>query len=133
MTMSTMAVEPISIEVESWKIVSVTEENIAPATLPEMNKTELELKKKLEDHVGPVTDADDALYGAQEELKAARTGAARRPPRGRRTKLRPSSTRKERFTENCSVSTTTPKQPRPRKSKSRPSLWAPAMCPTSGT
>ncbi len=77
MTMSTMAVEPISIEVESWKIVSVSEENIAPATLPELNKTELELKKKLEDHVGPVTDADDALYGAQEELKSARTGAAR--------------------------------------------------------
>ncbi len=77
MTMSTMAVEPVSIDVDSWKIVSVSEENIVPATLSEMNKTELELKKKLEDHVGPVTDADDALYGAQEELKAARTGAAR--------------------------------------------------------
>ncbi len=77
MTMSTMAVEPVSIDVDSWKIVSVSEEQIGEATLPELNKTELELKKKLEDHVGPVTDADDALYGAQEELKAARTGAAR--------------------------------------------------------
>jgi hypothetical protein len=77
MTMSTMAVEPVSIDVESWKIASVTEEKIEQATLPELKKTELELKKKLEDHVGPVTDADDALYGAQEELKAARTGAAR--------------------------------------------------------
>lgn len=77
MTMSTMAVEPISIEVDSWQIASVSEEKIEQANLAELNKTELELKKKLEDHVGPVTDADDALYGAQEELKAARTGAAR--------------------------------------------------------
>jgi hypothetical protein len=77
MTMSTMAVEPQSIDVQSWDVVSVSVEKIEPAKLPDLNKTELELKKKLEDHVGPVMDAEDAQYGAQEELKAARTGAAK--------------------------------------------------------
>jgi hypothetical protein len=69
-TMSSMAVEPMSIDVESWRIVSVSEEKIEPAPLPDFNK-------KLEDHVGPVMDAEDALYTAQEEAKDARTGGAR--------------------------------------------------------
>jgi hypothetical protein len=77
MTMSTMAVEPQSIDVGSWEIVSVSEEKVEPAKLPDLNKTELELKKKLEDHVGPVMDAEDAKYAAEEELKAARTGGAK--------------------------------------------------------
>ncbi len=77
MTMSTMAVEPQSIDVQTWEIASVSEERVEPARLPDMNKTELELKKKLEDHVGPVMDAEDAKYAAEEELKAARTGAAK--------------------------------------------------------
>jgi len=76
-TMSKMAVEPTAIDVESWEIVSVSEEKIEPTNLVELGKSELELKKKLEGHVGPVMDAEDALYGAQEELKAARTGGAR--------------------------------------------------------
>lgn len=77
MTMSKMAVEPQSIDVQTWEITGVSEEKIDPAKLPDLNKTELELKKKLEDHVGPVMDAEDAQYAAEEELKAARTGAAR--------------------------------------------------------
>lgn len=77
MTMSTMAVEPQSIDVETWEITSVSEEKVEPAKLPDLNKTELELKKKLEDHVGPVMDAEDAQYAAEEELKAARTGGAK--------------------------------------------------------
>jgi len=76
-TMSTMAVEPTSIDVASWKIVSVSEEKIEPTSLVELGKAELEFKKKLEEHVGPVMDAEDALYGAQEEQKTARTGGAR--------------------------------------------------------
>jgi hypothetical protein len=76
-TMSTMAVEPTSIDFTSWQIVSVGEEKIAPTNLVELGKKELEFKKKLEEHVGPVMDAEDALYGAQEEQKAARTGPAR--------------------------------------------------------
>jgi hypothetical protein len=76
-TMSTMAVEPISIDAASWQITSVSEEKIVPVNLVELGKAELEFKKKLEEHVGPVMDAEDALYGAQEEQKAARTGPAR--------------------------------------------------------
>jgi hypothetical protein len=76
-TMSTMAVEPISIDAASWKIASVSEEKIEPTNLVELGKSELEFKKKLEEHVGPVMDAEDQLYGAQEEQKAARTGGAR--------------------------------------------------------
>jgi hypothetical protein len=76
-TMSTMAIEPTSIDVASWKIASVSEEKIEPTSLVELGKAELEFKKKLEGHVGPVMDAEDALYGAQEEMKAARTGGAR--------------------------------------------------------
>ena len=76
-TMSTMAVEPTTIDVASWEIVSVSEEKIEPTQLVELGKAELDSKKKLEGHVGPVMDAEDALYGAQEELKSARTGGAR--------------------------------------------------------
>jgi hypothetical protein len=76
-TMSSMAIEPVSIDVDSWEIVSVSEEKIEPTNLVDLGKAEMEFKKNLEEHVGPVMDAEDALYGAQEELKAARTGASR--------------------------------------------------------
>jgi len=76
-TMSTMAIEPTSIDAASWNITSVSEEKIEATSLVELGKAELEFKKKLEEHVGPVMDAEDALYGAQEEQKAARTGAAK--------------------------------------------------------
>jgi hypothetical protein len=76
-TMSSMAIEPVSIEVDSWEILSVSEEKIDPTNLVDLGKAEMEFKKQLEEHVGPVMDAEDALYGAQEELKAARTGASR--------------------------------------------------------
>jgi hypothetical protein len=77
MTMSTMALAPMSIDVESWKIIAVSPLETTAFALADLNQKELELKKKLEDHVGPVMDAEDALYGAQEELKAARTGGAK--------------------------------------------------------
>ncbi len=76
-TMSSMSIEPVSIDVASWEIVSVSEEKIEPTNLVDLGKAEMEFKKQLEEHVGPVMDAEDALYGAQEELKAARTGASR--------------------------------------------------------
>jgi hypothetical protein len=77
-TMSTMALEPISMDVESWEIVSVSEEKIEPASLPEMNKLELELKKKVEESVGITLDAKDELLDAEYERDQARTRAARR-------------------------------------------------------
>lgn len=76
-TLSSMALEPISIEVENWKIVGVTEERITAAVLPELSKKEAEFKKKLEDHVGPTMDSSDALDAAKEELSLARTGGAK--------------------------------------------------------
>ncbi len=78
-TMSTMSIEPISIDAASWKIISVSPEKIDPTNLVELGKSELEFKKKLEEHVGPVMDAEDALYGAQEEQKAG-TLLARHDP-----------------------------------------------------
>lgn len=78
-TLSTMALEPLSIDAsQGWEIVSVTEERIETFALPEMDRTEKDLQKKLQDHVGPTMDAEDALWEAKEKLKNARTGGARR-------------------------------------------------------
>ncbi len=77
-TMSSMAVEPISMDAESWEIISVSEEKIEPASLPEMNRLELELKKKVEESVGITLDAKDELLDAEYERDQARTRAARR-------------------------------------------------------
>jgi hypothetical protein len=78
MTLSTMAIEPIAIDAESWEIINVSEEVVEEFKLPEMDATERELQKKLTDHIGPVQELDDALWAAKEDLKAARTAAARR-------------------------------------------------------
>lgn len=78
MTLSTMAIEPIAVDAEDWEILNVSEEIIEEFKLPEMDVTEKELQKKLTDHVGPVQELDDELWAAKEDLKAARTGAARR-------------------------------------------------------
>ena len=77
-TMSTMALEPISMDVASWEITSVSEERIEPALLPELNKKELELKKKVEESVVITLDAKDELLDAEFELERARTRAAKR-------------------------------------------------------
>ena len=76
-TMSAMALEPIALETESWEIVKVTTDKIEPAVLADLSKKELDLKKKLEDHVGPTLDAKDAVDAAKEEMDSARTGAAK--------------------------------------------------------
>ncbi len=77
-TMSTMALEPVALDVANWEIVSVSEEQIITAALPLLNKNELELKKKVEGSVGITIDARDELDEAKFELENARTGAARR-------------------------------------------------------
>jgi hypothetical protein len=78
-TLSTMALEPLSVDAsQGWEIAAVTEERIEPFNLPEMDRTEKDLQKKLQDHVGPTMDAEDALWEAKEKLKNARTGGARR-------------------------------------------------------
>lgn len=77
-TLSSMAIEPMMIESDGWKITSVSEEKIEDAFLPGLNSTELELKKKMEDHIGPTLDAKDMLDAAQDELKYNRSAAMRK-------------------------------------------------------
>lgn len=76
-TMSSMALEPFQPQLESWEIVSVSEEKIEPAILPELNKREIEAKKAQDAQVGPTIDADSALKDAQDEKDLARTAAAK--------------------------------------------------------
>ena len=76
-TMSTMALEPMDIDAQSWKVVTSSEEKIEAATLNQLNAQELEFKKKLEEHVGQTLDAKDALDSASETYKATRTSAAK--------------------------------------------------------
>jgi hypothetical protein len=76
-TMSTMALEPMDIDAQSWKIVQSSEDKIEPAGLPQLNAQELDLKKKLEEHVGVTLDSKDALDAAAETYKATRTSSAK--------------------------------------------------------
>ena len=76
-TMASMALEPMDIDAQSWKVITSSEEKIEPATLPDLNKQELDFKKKLEEHVGQTLDAKDALDAASETYKATRTNAAK--------------------------------------------------------
>jgi hypothetical protein len=76
-TLGKMALEPVTIDAAKWSITKVSEEKIEPATLSDLNAKELDFKKKMEQHVGPVMDSKDALDTAKDELTSARTGAAR--------------------------------------------------------
>ncbi len=76
-TMSSMALEPLTMDISGFDIVSVSPEKIEPAVLAALGAKEAELKKKLEDHVGPTIDAKDALDVAKEKLDDARTKAAK--------------------------------------------------------
>lgn len=76
-TMASMALEPLTMDISGFNVVSVSAEKIEPAVLPELNKQEASLKKKLEDHVGPTIDAKDAVDEAKDELDSARTKAAK--------------------------------------------------------
>lgn len=77
MTMSTMAQEPQMIEWASWKIAKVSEEKIVPAALPDLNKLELDSKKKMDGHVTPTLEAKDAVDVAKDEYDSSRTAAAK--------------------------------------------------------
>jgi hypothetical protein len=76
-TMSSMAVDPLKIEADSWKITQVSEERVVPAALREMNQQEMDLKKQFDASSGPALDAQDALNAAKDTLTGARSGAAR--------------------------------------------------------
>jgi hypothetical protein len=77
-TMSSMALEPIQPEMESWNIVSIGVENVAPATLPALNTAEVEAKTAQDAQVGPTLDADSALKDAQYERDTSRSAAGKR-------------------------------------------------------
>ena len=65
--MSAMAISPISLNADSYEILSVTEEVIEPATLPDLNKKYLDIKKQVEDSVGITLAASDELDNAKFE------------------------------------------------------------------
>ncbi|MBC8357512.1 MAG: hypothetical protein ISS41_10725 [Candidatus Aminicenantes bacterium] len=77
-TLSTMALEPVLIEAESWEITSVTEENVELYTLPELNKKEVGFKKQQEESIITTVEAKGDLDDAEFELERARTRAAKR-------------------------------------------------------
>ncbi|MCX8161016.1 MAG: hypothetical protein N3G18_08830 [Candidatus Saccharicenans sp.] len=76
-TMAAMAWKPLEIDYASFTILEVTPEKVDPVSLPALNDKEAEAKKKVDDHIGPVVDAKDALDAAKDELDNARTSAAR--------------------------------------------------------
>jgi hypothetical protein len=77
-TMSSMALEPFQPDMESWDLVSVGEEKVSPATLPDLNAAEVEAKKAQDAQIGPTLDADSALKDAQYERDTSRSAAGKR-------------------------------------------------------
>jgi len=77
MTLATMALEPMKIEWSAWKILKVSEEQIVPAPLPDLNKLEMDSKKTMDGHVTPTLEAKDAVDIAKDEYDSARTAAAK--------------------------------------------------------
>jgi hypothetical protein len=76
-TMSSMALEPLQPDMASWKIVSIGEEKIEPASLPALNTAEIEAKRAQDAQIGPTIDADSALKDAQYEKDLARSAAGK--------------------------------------------------------
>jgi len=76
-TMSSMALEPFQPEMVSWEIVSIGAEEVKPASLPELNKVEIEAKKAQDAQIGPTIDADSAVKEAQDEKDLARSAAGK--------------------------------------------------------
>jgi hypothetical protein len=66
-TMSSMALDPFQPELGSWSVVSISPEKIEPATLPALNKAEIEAKK-----------LQDAQYEKYTSRSAAGKAAAQR-------------------------------------------------------
>ncbi len=82
-TLSSMAIEPVTFEFDSWKITNVSEEVITPSPLADLNAKELELKKQVGESVVITLNASDALEDAKFEKDNARTAAARRAAQGK--------------------------------------------------
>ena len=76
-TRSSMALEPLQPELGSWSVVSISPEKIEPASLPALNKAEIEAKKLQDAQIGPTIDADTALKDAQYEKDTSRSAAGK--------------------------------------------------------
>jgi hypothetical protein len=76
-TMSSMAMDPFQPELGSWSIVKIGEETIVPASLPALNKAEIEAKKLQDAQIGPTIDADTALKDAQYEMDTSRSAGGK--------------------------------------------------------
>ncbi|OGD25953.1 MAG: hypothetical protein A2V57_09350 [Candidatus Aminicenantes bacterium RBG_19FT_COMBO_65_30] len=76
-TMSSMALEPFQPDLNSWNIVSVGPENIEPASLPALNKAEIEAKKAQDAQIGPTVDAGELLKDAEYEKDTSRSAAGK--------------------------------------------------------
>ncbi len=76
-TMSSMAIEPLEVNVASWELVSVSPDKVEPFGLTPLDAKEAEMKKNLENHVGPTMDAKDELDAAKEALDMSRTAGAK--------------------------------------------------------
>lgn len=86
-TMASMAMEPISFDVERWEIVNVSLEKIEPARLPQLNEEEKKLQKEMQDSSVITLDAKDAADDADYELKNARTPAAKKAAQQKKNEL----------------------------------------------
>ncbi len=80
-TLSAMAISPLSIKADSHEIISVTEEVIEPATLPDLNKKYLDLKKQVDDSTQITIEVMGELDDAKFEEETSRTTAAKRAAR----------------------------------------------------
>ena len=76
-TMSSIALEPLQPDMASWKIVSIGEEKVEPASLPALNTAEMEAKRAQDAQIGPTLDADALLKDAQYEKDLARSAAGK--------------------------------------------------------
>jgi hypothetical protein len=86
-TMASMAMEPISFDVERWEIVNVSLEKVEPASLPQLNEQEKKLQKEMQDSIGITMDAKGAADDAADELKNARTPAAKKAAQQKKNEL----------------------------------------------
>jgi hypothetical protein len=76
-TMSSMALEPLQPELGSWSVVSIGPEKIEPASLPALNKAEIEAKKLQDAQIGPTIDSSTALQDAQYEKDTSRSAGGK--------------------------------------------------------
>lgn len=76
-TMSSMALDPFQPELGSWSVVNIGPEKVEPASLPALNKAEIEAKKLQDAQIGPTIDADTALKDAQYDKDTSRSAGGK--------------------------------------------------------